>query len=304
MTHVLVVGEALVDVVRRPGVVDAVHPGGSAANVAVALGRLGRAVELATCFADDAHGRLLAQHLQASGVVPAADPHTVASTATAVAHVGEDGSARYDFDLVWRPALPPADGPAPLAVHTSSLGAVLAPGADAVERLLDRLRAVSTVSYDVNARPQVTGTGPGVRARVERLAARADVLKASDEDLLALWPDRTVEQSLLALAASGPALAVVTRGGDGASYVVAGAVHHVPAVRTTVADTIGAGDTFSAGLLDALWSAGLLGADRRQALASLAAADWAPYLAHAAEAAAVTVSRPGADPPWSHELPW
>ena len=302
MSGALVVGEALVDVVRRPGEPEVAHAGGSAANVAVALGRLGRPVSLATCFADDDHGRLISSHLDRSGVALAVDPHVVQATSTALATIGADGAATYDFQLDWRPALSSTDVGVPLVVHVGSLGALLPPGADDVERLVGVLRATSTVSYDVNARPQVTGTGADVRARVERLASLSDVVKASDEDLLALWPGRSVEESLVALAGLGPAVVVATRGGEGASYVVAGVVHHAPAVRAEVVDTIGAGDTFAAGLVDSLWSAGLLGAAQRERLHGLTAEDWQGHVARAATLASVTVSRPGADPPWAHEL--
>lgn len=296
----LVMGEALVDVVRRPGEPERALPGGSAANVAVALARLERPVAFATCFAGDAYGALLADHLDAAGVRLATDPHTVGRTSSAAATIGPDGSASYDFDIDWAPA-EPVDAH-PLVVHTSSIAAVLTPGADTVLATLERLRATATISYDINARPQVTGVGPQVIARVERLASLADVVKASDEDLEALWPDRSLQESLHALAALGPACVVVTRGPEGARFVAGGRGGEVPAVATAVADTIGAGDTFGAGLIDALWTAGLLGAERRTALRERSAEEWSAPLSWAARCAAVTVSRPGADPPRRVEL--
>jgi fructokinase len=298
---VLVVGEALVDIVATVSGAPHEYAGGSAANVAVALSRLGRPVRLATSYADDARGRLLAQHLAAAGVEPACDPHALGHTSTAMATIGTAGAARYTFDIEWRLNPVPTE-PAPLVAHTCSLGAVLEPGAADVLALLAGLRDRSMVTYDVNARPAVTGTGPEVVSAVERMVAVADLVKASDEDLEALYPGRSTAESLAALLDLGPAAVVVTRGGDGALWLDREGAVEVASRPVTVADTIGAGDTFGAGLVDALWERGRLGAAHREALGSLDRAEVTEVLEHAAKAAAVTVSRPGADPPWRHEL--
>lgn len=298
---VLVVGESLVDIVRAADGSLVEYAGGSAANVAVALARLGRPVRFVTSYADDAHGRIIADHLRADGVRLASDPGAVARTSTALATIGADGAAHYEFDLEWR-VNPLTEGGAPLVVHTCSLGAVLAPGADDVHDLLAGLRASATISYDVNARPAITGTGLEVVAAVERMAAISDLVKASDEDLTALYPDLdnvTAARNLLGL---GPEAVVITRGGDGATWVGVSGQAEIASLPVVVADTIGAGDTFGAALLDALWERGLLGAERREALRELSMDEVAEVLAHAARAAAVTVSRPGADPPYRHEL--
>jgi fructokinase len=298
---VLVVGEALVDIVRtRSGHLHE-YAGGSAANVAVALARLGRPTRLATCFARDHHGELVATYLERAGVVLACDPGAVPHTSTAEATIGTSGAAEYTFDIDWR-LLPVDPGEDPLVAHTCSLGAVLLPGADDVLALLGRLRERSTISYDVNARPSVTGTGPDVVARVERMVAVADLVKASDEDLETLYPDRSHAESAAALLGLGPAAVVVTRGAGGALWMDRESPVEVASRAVQVADTIGAGDTFGAGLLDALWERGRLGAEGRVALAALPRAEVAEVLEHAARAAAVTVSRPGADPPYRHEL--
>ncbi|MGZ4464256.1 MAG: PfkB family carbohydrate kinase [Nocardioides sp.] len=301
---VLVVGESLVDIVRgaaADGSGDTEYAGGSAANVAVALARLGRPVRFATSFADDERGRLVAAHLAAAGVALASDPGAVSRTSTAVATIGPDGAARYEFDLEWR-LHPVAEEPHPLVVHTCSLGAVLLPGAEDVVALLERLRDSATISYDVNARPAITGTGPDLVARVERVVAVADLVKASDEDLEALYPAMDPLASARRLLDLGPAAVVVTRGGEGATWLGRAGEVEVASLDVAVADTIGAGDTFGAALVDALWERGRLGADARATLRDLAAEEVADVLAHAARAAAVTVSRPGADPPYRHEL--
>ncbi len=300
-------GESLVDVVRsRDGSVST-RAGGSAANVAVALARLDRPVRFATSFAADDAGALVADHLRSAGVVLAGDPHVVDRTSVARASIGEDGAAAYEFAIDWRLAEDPAalaapEGGAVVVVHACSYSAVLPPGAEQVGAVVRSLRDTATISYDVNARPALTGTGPDVVARIERLVALADVVKASDEDLAALYPGAPEAEAVARLLASGPAAVVVTRGADGATAVTRGGVVDVPAVDRGLADTIGAGDTFSAAILDALWERDLLGAGARRALHALAPDGWREVLRHAAAAAAVTVSRPGADPPYRSEL--
>ncbi|WP_067441094.1 PfkB family carbohydrate kinase [Nocardioides jensenii] len=296
----LVVGEALVDVVRAADGTVTEHPGGSAANVAVALSRLGRPTRLATSWAADAYGDLLARHLADNGVGLAVDPQRLARTSTALATIDDTGAARYSFDIAWSVARP-ADH-APLVLHVCSLGAVLPPGADDVRRLARDLRDKATVTYDVNLRPDVTGTGSAVRSRVEGLVALADVVKASDEDLASLFPLRSPPESAAALLALGPAAVVLTRGAHGATCFAHSGQVQVPAAGVSVVDTIGAGDTFDAGIIDALWSRGLLGAAHRTELRSLGGEAWQEVLSHATAAAAVTVARPGADPPYRHEL--
>ena len=297
---VVVVGESLVDIVHGADGATREYAGGSAANVAVALARLARPVRFVTSWAVDQHGHMIAEHLAAAGVELAVDPHALTRTATAAATIGADGAASYDFDLEWR--INPVDlEPAPLVVHTCSLGAVIEPGADDVLALLDRLREEATVSYDVNARPAITGAGPEVVARVEQTAALSDLVKASDEDLGNLYPDLDLEAAARHLLALGPAAVIVTRGSEGATWVGDTTVE-VASLPVQVADTIGAGDTFGAAVIDALWERGRLGAEKRAALRSLDAEEIAGVLSHAARAAAIIVSRPGADPPYRSEL--
>jgi len=296
MTGVLVVGESLIDIVQRPDGSTVEHAGGSAANVAVALARLGRPVELLTAYGHDARGAVLARHLNQSAVGLVGDPHTLDRTSTAMATLAADGSASYTFDIEWRlgdlPAL------SPVAVHACSIGAVTPPGAHDVRRLLEQVRPQATVSYDVNARPAVTGGGPDVVRAAEDVVALADLVKASDEDLEALYPGEPLQQSVERLLGLGPAAVVVTRGRRGATWYAADARVEAPALEAEVADTIGAGDTFGAGMIDALWDLDALGGR----LSGLEQVQIERVLRHAARAAAVTVSRPGADPPYRHEL--
>jgi fructokinase len=296
MTGVVVVGESLVDIVERPDGTTVEHAGGSAANVAVALARLGRPVQLLTAYADDARGSFLARHLNQSAVGLVGDPHVLDRTATALASLADDGSASYTFDIEWR--LPEVSGLDALVVHACSIGAVLEPGAGDVRRLLGAARPHTTVSYDLNARPAVTGAGPDVVSATEQVVALADLVKASDEDLEVLYPGVAYAQVVGHLLSLGPAAVVVTRGQRGATWHGSGLHVSVPAVEAEVADTIGAGDTFGAGIIDALWDLDVLGGR----LTGLEADQVETVLRHAARAAAVTVSRPGADPPYRHEL--
>lgn len=296
MTDFLVVGESLVDIVQRPDGSTVEYAGGSAANVAVALARLGRPVELVTAFADDTRGAMLARHLNQSAVGLVGDAHRLERTSTALATLADDGSASYTFDIDWR--LTEIPEVTATVVHTCSLGAVLAPGAEDVRRLLERLRPSALVSYDVNTRPAVTGAGPDVVRAVEQVVALADLVKASDEDLQALYPGDTIEQAVERLRRLGPSAVVVTRGGAGSTWYGPDGRVDVPATEVEVADTIGAGDTFGAAMLDALGNLGALGGR----LPGLGSSEVDGILRHAARAAAVTVSRPGADPPYRHEL--
>ena len=296
MAGVLVVGEALIDIVQRPDGSTVEHVGGSAANVAVAMARLGRPVQFLTAYGDDERGAVLARHLNQSAVGLVGDPHSLERTATALASIAPDGGASYTFDIDWRlGAIPDLS---PVVVHTCSIGAVLEPGASDVRRLLEALRPHATVSYDVNARPAVTGSGPDVVRAVEDVVALADLVKASDEDLEALYPGEPAGQVVERLMGLGPEAVVVTRGRHGSVWFGQGLRVEVPAAEADVADTIGAGDTFGAGILDALWDLDALGGR----LTDLETHEIEGVLRHAARAAAVTVSRPGADPPYRHEL--
>ena len=239
---------------------------------------------------------ILAHLLSQSGVGIVGDPHTVSRTATATATIGIDGSASYVFDIEWRIGALPDISPA--AVHTSSIGAVLEPGAAQVQSLLEQLRPDATITYDINARPALTGGGPRLVRAVEQIAALADLVKASDEDLDSLYPGRSPESSAAHLLGLGPSAIIITRGGQGATWIAAGLRVDVPALPVHVADTIGAGDTFGAATIDALLELNALGGR----LPPLDCAQIESVLRHAARAAAVTVSRPGANPPGKQEL--
>jgi fructokinase len=300
----LVVGEALVDVVRRLDGSSQEHPGGSPANVAIGLGRLDRPVDLLTWIGTDERGRAVRAHLEESGVRLTAGSDGAASTSVATATLDRTGAATYTFDLDWQVAVDSvADIGDVLVVHTSTITAALPPGGPAVLRILAEARLDATITYDPNIRPDLLGDHDDARELVERLVTLADVVKVSDEDLSWLEPGVAPRDVATRWATRGPALVVVTLGGEGALAVTSGGVEvQVPAPRVQVADTVGAGDSFMSGLIDGLWSAGLLGAAHRIALGGIDADVLTPVLERCARIAAVTVSRPGADPPRAAEL--
>ncbi|MFD7589257.1 carbohydrate kinase [Kitasatospora sp. NPDC059811] len=283
-SHVLVIGECVADVVRTDGAPDTVHPGGSPANVAYGLARLGRPATLLTQLGDDANGRLIRAHLESAGVVVRAAG--VERTPSAVVRLDGQGRARYTFDIGW--TLPPTElAEAPGAIHLGSIGAVTDPGAAAVLALVERWRGRSQISYDPNVRPALMGERAQAVRRVERCVALSDVVKASDEDLAWLYPGEDAEAVARRWLALGPAVVAVTLGADGAFALTAGGGHaRAAAVPVPVADTVGAGDSFTAAFLHA----------------RAAGADLAGCLTQAVTAAALTVSRPGANPPSTAEL--
>lgn len=300
----VVVGEALIDLVgQRGGRTLAAHPGGSPANVALGLARLDIPVTLKTRLGQDGFGEMISAHLEASGVRVDAGPKGGVSTSLAIATLAA-GIASYDFRIDWD-----LEAMAPLPIetrclHTGSLATALPPGKASVLDLVERehKRGRVTVSYDPNVRPALLGDAARARPDIERLVALSDVVKASDEDLRWLYPDQPDEDVAQAWLASGPALVVVTRGAAGVYAVSAGVELHRRAVPLDLVDTVGAGDSFTSGLLDGLHRAELVGGARRDALAAIDEATLGSVVDAAALIAAITCSRPGADPPTRAEV--
>lgn len=302
--HVLVVGEALIDVVHRAdGTVDHL-PGGSLANVALTLGRLERTTTLATWIGDDDAGVTIQRWLGESGVELTPGSAGAASTSTATARLDAEGAATYDFDVEWQVPEGTAAVPATVAVHTGSIAALLEPGASAVYALVKAARATATITYDPNVRPALMGDPVDTRLSIERLVALADVVKVSDEDLTWLVPGVDPVEIARKWRALGPAIVVVMLGGAGAVAVTAGAEQRVSAPRTQVVDTVGAGDSFMGALIDGLGDAGLLGAERREAKRAISSGALRRVLTRCVQVAAITVSRAGANPPHANDLPY
>lgn len=272
------VGEALVDVVVDVDGIRTEHPGGSPANVAVGLSRLGQSVRLVTALGDDDHGRLLKDHLEASGVSVTAAP--IPRTSTAVARLDEAGRASYEFDITWDLSGVTAESN-PAWLHVGSLAAVLEPGADTVLELAGR---AGVVSFDPNCRPDVA---PRDLDRVEALAALSSVIKLSDEDLAWLYPGASFRHVAQGWLQGRSELVVLTKGGEGAEALTRERHVSIPAAPGgPLVDTVGAGDAFMAGLVDGL----------------LRGWDAAGALERGAVVARRTCERAGADPPWAREL--
>lgn len=296
---VVVIGEALMDCVVGPtGEPVREVPGGSPMNVAIGLGRLGHSALLAARVGSDARGQAITAHVRGSGVALTEDSVRHHRTSTATAHLAEDGSARYEFDVAWdvEPSMVP-DAPY-LHVHTGSIACTLEPGAGAVREIVKRSRATgASISYDPNVRPHIMGSPNDALPHIEAMIAQSHLVKASDEDAAWLYPGLALDQVALRWQELGASLVVITRGAEGATAWCAGTTLRFPTHATSVVDTIGAGDTVMAGLISALATRSLLGGARTAHWASLPENDLAEIVTFALRAAAITVSRAGADLP-------
>jgi fructokinase len=298
---VLVVGETLVDIVHRGDGSYAEHPGGSPANVALGLARLGRTARLLTRIGDDARGQVVKAFLEGSGVEVTTNSIVPGPTSTATATLDGEGIASYKFAIDW--ALPQdIDLGAALALHTGSIATFLPPGGDAVAELVEASVGRVTVSYDPNARPCLMGDPLSARNRVERFVAASDVVKVSDEDLAWLAPGTDPADVAAAWLDLGPAIIIVTSGGKGSTGLSRAGRVYVPSPTVHVVDTVGAGDSFMSGTLDFLAGAGLLGARTRGDLRSASTDLIEAMLTRATRIASVTCSRAGANPPTPAEL--
>lgn len=296
----LVIGECVADIVRLPDAADRVHPGGSPANVAYGLARLGHGATLLTQLGADENGRLIRDHLTAAGVDVRTDGPTAPTPSAAVTLDGA-GRATYTFDITWTLG-PVSLERLPAHVHTGSIAAIREPGAAAVVAAVESLRAAATVSYDPNVRPELMGDHEAAVRKAELCVALSDVVKASDEDLEWLYPGEDPVKAAERWLATGPAVVLVTRGGDGAFAVLPEGPVTVDALPVEVVDTVGAGDAFMSGTLHALAAHGLLGPAGRERLRVLDRATVTDVLRRASASAAVTVARAGANPPDAAEL--
>ena len=252
---IAVAGEALVDLVPTgaPGQFAAMA-GGSPTNVAVGLGRLDVPVRMLARIGAGTLGDRVRKFLQDNAIGLEYTVQAHEATSLAILDLDANGVARYDFridgtaDWQWTDAeLSGALDGDVVALHTGSLAMTQQPGADVLQRLIERARPVSTISYDPNMRPQLM-IHEQARARVDVMLALADVVKVSSEDLAWLYPGRTPADVLADWVCRGPALVVVTLGGDGALAATAQdrAPIHRPGRRIELVDTVGAGDAFAA----------------------------------------------------------
>ena len=311
---ITVLGEALVDRFEGADHPPFERPGGSPANVAVALARLGVTTRLATQLGDDERGRMVLRHLRQNGVAVAPGSMRGGRPTSVARTVVTNGQAEYDFSVTWEEL--PVTAQLTLieggtnCVHTGSIAA-LAPlagqagtgaGADSVRRAIVAARNRATVTFDPNCRPSIMGALGAVRLRTAALVAVSDVVKASEDDLRWLYADRSPRAVVSGWLDLGAALVVVTRGAGGSWAATREVAVAVPAEPIEVIDTVGAGDSFMAGLLAGLHDRGLLGAEARTGLRRLDADTLAGLLRIATQVAAVTCGRRGADSPTADEL--
>lgn len=304
---VLVCGEALIDMIPESDrEVYRVAPGGSPYNVARALGRLGANPYFLCPFSSDRFGRILRKTAEESGVDLSIAPEVRAlSTLGFVTTRPSDGKVEYAFytegtaGLALRAENLPATPESVRAAHVGSFSLGIEPFASAVDRLLDREKERLLVSVDPNIRPFLIEDRDLFEARLDRVIARADVLKISDEDLEWLRPGQDQEVFCDELLERGLRLVVVTRGAKGALGKTRAVRSEIEGVKVEIADTVGAGDTFQAGLL--------FGLARRDALSKsgperLSAEELTGILEFANLAAAKNCERVGCNPPTLKEM--
>jgi fructokinase len=295
---ILVAGEALYDLVADAAGSVAGHPGGGPFNTARTIGRLRRPVAFLGRLSTDRLGATHAQMLADDGVDLRCVTRTTDPTTLALASLDATGAASWSFYVTGTAAagLQAADALAALppqvaALHVGTLGLVLEPMATALEAVVERLAGATMIVLDPNVRTDVIDDPDGFRARLERVLGHSDLVKVSEEDLAWLDPGRSRPAAARALLQRGPRAVLLTRGGDGATVITAGADTPIAPVPAEVIDTIGAGDAFGGGFL-AWWISHGLGRD------DLGRDELVVEAAHfAAVVAARTVARAGASPP-------
>jgi fructokinase len=307
---ILCCGEALIDMIPAPTEAGAVgfvpHCGGAVYNTAIALGRLGAQTGMLTGLSSDMFGQQLADGLKASHVD--VRPVITADRPTTLAFVRlVGGHATYEFydensagRMLEPDDMPQLSGEV-TTLYFGGISLACEPAADAYAALLQRNRAGRSVMLDPNIRPGFVRNIERYRTRLARMIGLSDIVKVSDEDLNWITPEpMSLRDKVSQLLTAGPSVVILTRGGDGATgYLKGGDEVHVPARKAEIVDTVGAGDTFNAGVLAKLSE---LGALTQQSLADLGTDALEAALEHGARVASITVSRAGANPPWAEEI--
>ncbi|MEL7461123.1 MAG: carbohydrate kinase [Pseudomonadota bacterium] len=301
-------GEALIDMLPRQSAAGedafAPYPGGAVFNTAIALGRLGCDTSFVCGLSTDFFGQMLVETLKAANVKTDLSIRSGRPTTLAFVRL-VDGQASYLFydEGTALRMLEPADMP-DLPAETQALvfgciSLIGEPGAHANEALMTRAAPDNIIMLDPNIRPTFIVDEAGYRARITRMIGMSDIIKLSDEDLAWLSPGSDMEDYAQTLIEHGTSLVCFTEGARGARAITRDHNVFVPAVKVDVIDTVGAGDTFNAGVLSALDRADLL---TKAQVAALSEAQLIDALTLGVKAAAVTVSRAGANPPWANEV--
>jgi fructokinase len=295
-----VCGEVLIDLIPGVDGVRVPHVGGGPANTAKALARLGHDVQFIDGISTDQYGvmsrkELLDDEVKLDLALKSDKPTCTAEVTLAADGSGSyvftiDGTATFDFSLDW---LPDPSRYKPQVLHIGTLVTVIEPGADVLYDWAIRVAEFAPIVYDPNIRPSVMGDRDRYQASVEKWAAISSVIKVSDDDVEWLYPGERIESVAQRWINDGAALVVITRGINGLLGVTAGGSVEVPGVKIEVADTVGAGDTVGAIIVEAMIEKGILNLTDEVLKATLH---------RAAVAAGITCSRKGAQPPYKHEL--
>jgi len=299
MGQVWVAGELLIDLIpegadRKPVV------GGGPANTAKALAKLGIDTQLIEGISSDVYGQMAKNELKTTGVKLDYVKYSDKPTCLAIVSLSESGSADYEFVIEntatfdfthdW---LPNPKNDRPSLLHIGTLATIIEPGASVLFDWAQSVAKVAPIIFDPNIRPAVISDRKQYLAQVERWVAISSAVKVSDEDIRWLYPSLEIEQVVNNWLKKDPSLVVVTHGEKGLTGYRRGEVVSVEAVKVKVADTVGAGDTVGAILVEAIVKVGL---------DSLTGLRLETMLKRAAKAAAITVSRVGANPPTREEL--
>jgi len=299
MSQVWVTGEVLIDLIpegleRKPIV------GGGPANTAKALSKIGIDIQFIDGISTDEYGQMAKAELVDSGVKLDYVKYSDNPTCLAIVSLSDSGSASYefvientatfDFNLDW---LPNPQTKRPALLHIGTLATVIEPGASILFEWAQSVAKVAPIVFDPNIRPAVISDRQQYVMQVERWVSISSAVKVSDEDLKWLYPSLEIEQVVSNWITKGPSLIVVTYGDKGLAGYRVGEKESVDAIKVLVADTVGAGDTVGAILVEAIVKDGLdiLSGVRLEMM-----------LKRAAKAAAVTVSRSGANPPTLKEI--
>jgi fructokinase len=295
-----VCGEVLIDLIPGADGVRVPHVGGGPANTAKALARLGHEVQFIDGISSDQYGVMSRKELLDDEVKLDLALKSDKPTCLAIVSLAEnggasyefeiDGTATFDFSLDW---LPDPSRYKPNVLHIGTLVTVIQPGADVLYDWAIRVAEFAPIVFDPNIRPAVMGDRDKYQMAVEKWAAISSVIKVSDDDMAWLYPDQKYQDVAQRWISDGAALVVITRGADGLLGITADGSIEVPGVKIEVADTVGAGDTVGAIIVEAMIEKGILNLTDEVLKATLH---------RAAVAAGITCSREGAQPPYKHEL--
>jgi fructokinase len=295
-----VCGEVLIDLIPGADGVGVPHVGGGPANTAKALARLGHDVQFIDGISSDQYGQMSRKELLGDEVKLDLALMSDKPTCLAIVSLADnggasyefeiDGTATFDFSLGW---LPDPSRYKPNVLHIGTLVTVIQPGADVLYDWAIRVAEFAPIVFDPNIRPAVMGDRDKYQAAVEKWAAISSVIKVSDDDMAWLYPDQKYQDVAQRWINDGAALVVITRGADGLLGMTFDGSVEVPGVKIEVADTVGAGDTVGAIIVEAMIEKGILNLTDEVLKATLH---------RAAVAAGITCSRKGAQPPYKHEL--